>query len=122
AVLIVTVVIAPLTSRRRVLRLAAFAGSYLVMELAVLLIGAAVWTWYAATRRSTEWGDRTNATLLRKALASVVVAARYTVGFELVIDQKSMVPDPEDTAPLLVLCRHGGPGDSFAVAHLLLST
>jgi 1-acyl-sn-glycerol-3-phosphate acyltransferase len=121
-VTVLALIVAPLTSRRRVLRLAAFAGSYLVMELVVLVLGAVIWIWHFATRRSLEWWDRTNSTLLRKALASVVVAARRTVGFELVIDQKSMMPDPEDETPLLVLCRHGGPGDSFAVVHLLLST
>jgi 1-acyl-sn-glycerol-3-phosphate acyltransferase len=91
------------------------------MELVVLVFGAAIWIWYAATRQSAEWWDRTNSMLLRKALASIVAAARRTVGFELVIDEKSMIPDPEDETPLLVLCRHGGPGDSFAVVHLLLS-
>jgi 1-acyl-sn-glycerol-3-phosphate acyltransferase len=121
-VMVLALLVAPLTPRRRVLRLAAFAGSYLVMELVVLVLGAAVWIWRALTRRSMEWWDRTNSPLLRKALASIVAAARRTVGFELVIDQKSMMPSPKDASPLLVLCRHGGPGDSFAVVHLLLGT
>jgi 1-acyl-sn-glycerol-3-phosphate acyltransferase len=120
-VLVVALVLAPFTSRRRVLRLAALADSYLVMELLVLVTGTALWFWRTATRRSAGWWEAANFSILGRALAGVLAAAHRTVGFELMVDQKSTLPSPAEPAPLLVLCRHGGLGDSFAVANFLLN-
>src|ERR1700722_11950366 len=121
-VLVVALVLAPFPSRRRVLRLAALAACYLAMEVSVLVIGTALWLWRTATRRSVEWWEEVNFSVLSRALAGVLSAGRRTVGFELIVDQKSTMPNSADPAPLLVLCRHGGPGDSFAVANLLLNS
>jgi 1-acyl-sn-glycerol-3-phosphate acyltransferase len=118
----VALVFAPFTRRRRVLRLAALGAAYLVMELAVLTTGPAIWLWSVMTRRSAEWWEQKNFAVLRRALSMILRAARHTVGFELVVDEKSMVPEAAGTAPVLVLSRHGGPGDSFAVVHLLLTS
>jgi 1-acyl-sn-glycerol-3-phosphate acyltransferase len=120
-VVVVTLVIAPVTPRRRVLRLAAFGCVYLGMEIVVVVVETATWIWLVGTRRSPEWFEEVNFNVLRRALSAVLAGARRLLGFELVVDPKSMMPGPQDTAPLLVLCRHGGLGDSFAVVHLLLS-
>ncbi len=115
---------APFTRRRRLLRVAAFGLAYCFMELTVLVGAFGIWVrrprlgpwrgsqldWVAANQR-----------LLTKALGRILDAARRTVGFEVVVDELAG-PDPlADPRALLVVARHAGPGDSFALVHLLLA-
>lgn len=97
---------APFGRRRRVLRVSAFGLAYCGMELAVLARGLAP--------LPTGNDDQ----LLRWALGVVLGAARRTFGFTVEIEG----PGPasmEGEGPVLVLARHGGPGDSFSLAYLL---
>jgi 1-acyl-sn-glycerol-3-phosphate acyltransferase len=53
-------------------------------------------------------------------LALLIAAARPLLGFRVQVEE-SPARRSLDGRPLLVLARHGGPGDSFAIAELLLS-
>jgi 1-acyl-sn-glycerol-3-phosphate acyltransferase len=124
ATTIISALVAPLTSRRRVLRLAAFALSYTLVELASLTAAGFLWIRHAVpTRRRTRslrWIDA-NKILLAWALGQVLRAGHRFLGFRIeIVDSSDRTPLSEED-PVLVLARHGGPGDSFALVHLLLT-
>jgi 1-acyl-sn-glycerol-3-phosphate acyltransferase len=104
--------------RRRLLRVAVLGISYITIELVVL--AGFLGVWLVRPLRSRPWYDEANAGLLRWALDRIMSAGRRTVGFEMVVEE------PPDSAlasddPVLVLARHGGPGDSYSLVWLLLS-
>jgi 1-acyl-sn-glycerol-3-phosphate acyltransferase len=111
----------PLTRRRRVFRLCCFGCVYLVVELSV--VAACTWQWLrrlVGRRSRPEW-ITVHTRLLAWALTVLLRAADTLLHFR--VD----LTEPPDTAPLLghepvlVLARHGGPGDSLALVHLLLT-
>lgn len=115
----------PLDRRRRSLRFAAFAMAYGLMELYVL--GTAGWLW--ARRAAAHWAapageeswERAHRELLVRALGWLIGAARRCFGFSCAVSDRShdrLLYEPD---PVLVLARHGGPGDSFVLVHLLLT-
>ncbi len=117
----VAAVAAPLTRRRRLLRLALFGALYLAIDAGLVAGCAALWLRYpvAVLRDQARW-SRLHRGLLRRALSVLVAAAGPLLGFRVEVQEP---PDTELIAgsPLLVLARHGGPGDSFALVHLLMS-
>jgi 1-acyl-sn-glycerol-3-phosphate acyltransferase len=117
----VSALVAPLTQRRRVLRFALLFALYLTLD-AVLVVGcAALWARYPlASRRDPATWSRRHETLLRRSLAFLLAAARRLLGFRVVVEEP---PDQDRISgrPLLVLARHGGPGDSFALVEMLMS-
>jgi 1-acyl-sn-glycerol-3-phosphate acyltransferase len=68
-----------------------------------------------------ERWERAHQALLTHALGWVMGAARRCLGFNVVVSENSKDGVLRGTDPALVLARHGGPGDSFALVHLLLS-
>jgi 1-acyl-sn-glycerol-3-phosphate acyltransferase len=126
AVAVVTAALAaPYQSRKRPLRLAGFGLTYCVLELSVLTWAGVLWLRYPRAgrfRAGTEerWAD-SHETLLAWTLARILGAARCCFGFAVNIEA---VPDPASldlSDPILLLARHAGPGDSFALMHLLTS-
>jgi len=117
--------LAPLGRRRRVLRLAAFALNYCIVELTVIVGAGLLWLRHVVPgRHGVEWERRwvdANQGLLAWALGRVLGAARRFLGFEVVVVESSDPAGLAEVDPLLVLARHGGPGDSFALVHLLLT-
>jgi 1-acyl-sn-glycerol-3-phosphate acyltransferase len=123
-VAIVAALAAPLTRRRRVLRAAAFVGAYCLAELAALAGAGVAWLRRPAIGRpyrdDPDW-IAANQVLLTRALDRILGAARRCFGFDVVVTGG---PDPtalQGSEPVLVLARHAGPGDSFALVHLLLT-
>ena len=118
---IVGVLISPLSRRRPLFRLAAFAVIYLLLDACLVVCCAGLWLRYplAGRRDQAQW-SATHHALLRRALRLLVSASRPLFGFELRLQEP---PDAERIRgrPLLVLARHGGPGDSFALVDLLMS-
>ena len=113
------------TRRRRVLRLAAFALSYCLVELLVMCAAGLLWLRQATpgrggAARKQAW-ITANQRLLAWALGRVLDAARRFLGFEVVVVESSDKTAVASDDPVLVLARHGGPGDSFALVHLLLT-
>ncbi|HEY2505346.1 MAG TPA: 1-acyl-sn-glycerol-3-phosphate acyltransferase [Streptosporangiaceae bacterium] len=107
--------------RRRPLRVALFAALYLSVDALLVVCCAALWLRHPMTRRRDEmrW-SRAHQRLLAVALSVLVAAARPLFGFQVQVQEP---PDRERIAgrPLLVIARHGGPGDSFALTEMLMS-
>ena len=114
----------PLDPRARVARAAWFGAAYLVLDLRVVFSCFGLWVRQpAASQRDQGAWDEAHWALLEWALGSALAAGEREFGFRVVVDEPSpaavsAVPTQE---PLLVLARHAGPGDSFAIAHLLMA-
>lgn len=106
----------PFGSRRRALRIAWFGLVYCGMEVVVLTRGAGIWLRH---RRSTPEWEAANDRLLDWALATVLACARVRLGFTVVVEGDGSAAALDGEAPVLVLARHGGPGDSFSLVYLL---
>ena len=113
--------VAPLSRRRRPARLALFAALYLAVDVSLVAGCAALWLRFPrrAGRDPARW-TKAHRQLLSRALTVLVTAARPLLGFSVEVQEP---PDRDLIAgrPLLVLARHGGPGDSFALVQLLMS-
>jgi 1-acyl-sn-glycerol-3-phosphate acyltransferase len=122
AVAVVTIVAGVLAAlvdrRRRVLRLGAFAAVYLTVELVTLLGCLGLWPFRPF--RSDEWWEACHFRLLGWALGWIMAAGRTTMGFAVEVDGPVDAQPLAGSEPLLVLARHGGPGDSYALVWLLL--
>jgi 1-acyl-sn-glycerol-3-phosphate acyltransferase len=111
---------APFDRRLRLTRLALAAAAYCVVDAVLVVCCAALWLRSPVpTRRPASWLDA-HERLLRRALVVLLAVARPLLGFRVELED---VPDRAALAgrPLLVLARHGGPGDSLAIAEVLLS-
>ena len=111
----------PFGRRRRLSRLAAMAAVYLLVDVGMIVGCAALWLRHpVASRRPPAWADA-HEELLRRALALLMAASRPLLGFRVSLEELPGRGHLPAGRPLLVLARHGGPGDSFAIADLLLS-
>lgn len=111
--------------RRRLLRTALFALAYAAMEVVVLVAAGGLWLRRPRVGRLRSGSEAAWITahqrLLESALGWVLGAAHRCFGFDVVVTD---TPTPDAlvaSPPVLVLARHGGPGDSFALVHLLLT-
>jgi 1-acyl-sn-glycerol-3-phosphate acyltransferase len=105
--------------RRRLLRITLMGISYIVVEL-LALTGLAV-VWALRPFRPRRWYDGVNLRILAAALGAILSAGRVLVGFRVVVsDPPSLAPFVTDE-PVIVLARHGGVGDSYALVWLLAS-
>jgi 1-acyl-sn-glycerol-3-phosphate acyltransferase len=122
---ILGILAAPLTSRRRALRLSAFALNYCAVELVAIVAAGFLWLRRALPGRlglaSEEEWTMAHESLLGWALGRVLSAGRRCLGFHVVVADSSDATALTGDHPVLVLARHGGPGDSFALVHLLLT-
>jgi 1-acyl-sn-glycerol-3-phosphate acyltransferase len=122
---VIAAVLAPVARRRRVLRMAAFALNYCIVELVVVFAAGPLYLRHvvAGRRRAGSEASWVNANqrLLAWALGRVLGAAGRFLGFEVVVVETSDRSGLAEIDPVLVLARHGGPGDSFALVHLLLT-
>jgi 1-acyl-sn-glycerol-3-phosphate acyltransferase len=114
---VVGLLVAAIDKRARLLRSAAMLGVYAGMEAVVLILMLATWILRAAhvvaedsDRRAVGW-----------ALSKLLSAARALCGFQVELEEPSNLGPFEQRDPVLVLARHGGIGDSFALVHLLLT-
>jgi 1-acyl-sn-glycerol-3-phosphate acyltransferase len=117
---LVGLVLVPFSRRRRVVRIGAMGVAYLGVELAALTALG----WVALRRRSRPeaWWEDANARVLAWALGVILGAGARCVGFVVEVDDSPHTRPAalDDADPLLVLARHGGPGDSVALVWLLL--
>lgn len=124
AATVVGLLVAPFGSRRRPLRVAAFGLAYCLTELGALVAIAALWLRRPHIGRwrvgSEEQWTAAHEALLARTLGRVLAAARACAGFRVELSGTEAATLLEEE-PVLVLARHGGPGDSFALVHLLLT-
>jgi 1-acyl-sn-glycerol-3-phosphate acyltransferase len=117
----VSAIAAPVTKRRRALRFALLFALYLIMDAVLVIWSAALWLRSPLpSRRDPATWSRRHEALLRRSLAVLLGAARRLLGFRVEVEEP---PDLGRLSghPLLVLARHGGPGDSFALVEMLMS-
>jgi len=117
----IAALVTPLSHRRRLPRMFLFGALYLAVNAGLVLCCAACWLRYplASLRDEARW-SALHVVLLRRALSVVVTGARKLLGFRVEVQEP---PDSHRIIgrPLLLLARHGGPGDSFALVELLMS-
>jgi 1-acyl-sn-glycerol-3-phosphate acyltransferase len=120
AVAAIATLVAPLSRRRRLPRLCLFGALYLTVNASLVLCCAGCWLRYPLPSRDQARWSRLHEVLLRRALSLLITAARPLLGFRVVVQEP---PDSHRITgrPLLLLARHGGPGDSFALVELLMS-
>jgi 1-acyl-sn-glycerol-3-phosphate acyltransferase len=122
---LIGVVLAPLGSRKRPLRVAAFGLAYCAMELVVIALAGWLWLRRMVSRLTStyaeDWWIDSHQRLLAGALEWVLGAAGHCFDFKVIVSDASKDESLRLEEPLLVLARHGGPGDSFVLVHLLLS-
>jgi 1-acyl-sn-glycerol-3-phosphate acyltransferase len=111
----------PLSRRRRPLRLGVFGAFYLLVDACLVICCAALWLRHPLPRRRDpdRW-SRAHLRLLGRALSLLLGAAGRLLGFEVDVQEPPGVLAITGR-PLLVMARHGGPGDSFALADLLVT-
>ena len=117
------VLVGALTGRRQPTIVARLIVSYFAHELAVLIACGALWTVTGAGRMiSTPRSQRLHWGLLRWYAAGLAAAGRSSLGIDVVSDVPPEAARAlESDAPLIVLSRHAGPGDTIFIADQLLS-
>jgi 1-acyl-sn-glycerol-3-phosphate acyltransferase len=95
------------------------------MELVVLLMSGGLWVRRLGAKlfgndSESKWVNSHQA-LLAQALGWVLWSGRKCLGFEVTVSGASTDAILAGRDPVLVLARHGGPGDSFVMVHLLLT-
>jgi 1-acyl-sn-glycerol-3-phosphate acyltransferase len=111
---------APFTRRRRLLRFAVLGLAYVWMDVGLVL--GCFWFWLrqpGARRDAQLWRDR-HAALLGRLLSQLMQVAGRVLGYRVELVGRPIELDP--SRPLIMLARHGGPGDSFTLVHLLVTT
>ncbi len=118
--LIVAAAASPLIAGRlRPLRVLWMSLLHLVFESALLL--AMFGLWLAAGfgyARHAPWYQRAHYALVRWYLRAMFAEARRVLRLRIEVDGPA--PDAYPGQPLIVLCRHAGPGDSFILTHALI--
>lgn len=122
-VLALSVLLLPFDRRRRLFRLTCWALTYLALDVWLVLAGAVLWLRFLRRRGAEDerrW-TAANRGLLQTALVRLMAVSRRSVGFSVEIDPD--VPPMRDVRrPVLLLARHAGPGDSFALVWLILDS
>jgi len=120
AVLLFAGVCAPFSRHQRLLRATAFALVYVYLDVGLML--AACWYWLRSPGRHRDlavWHAQHSA-LLGRALSRLMSVAGTLFGYRVELIGRDLMLDPVN--PLVMLARHAGPGDSFTLVHLLITT
>ena len=104
---------------RRVLRITVMGMAYIVIELSALISLGLVWA--VRPFRPRSWYDSVNLRILTVALGAILSAGRVLVGFRIVVNDPPALAPFDTNEPVVVLARHGGIGDSYALVWLLAS-
>ncbi|MCB0914952.1 MAG: 1-acyl-sn-glycerol-3-phosphate acyltransferase [Actinobacteria bacterium] len=100
----------------RPLRLFCFAYVYLVVEVVGLIAALGHWV-RAGGATATDTAQARNHALLGDCLTVLLTAAEYFFSLD-IESHPSESAEPE--APMIVVSRHAGPGDSFLLVHRLI--
>jgi 1-acyl-sn-glycerol-3-phosphate acyltransferase len=118
-VLLVSGVFAPISRKKRLLRVSAFALVYLYLDVRLMLDSLWYWLRSPGRRRDVRAWRAQHSELLGRALSRLIRVARTLVGYQVELVGRDLHLDPVN--PLVVLARHAGPGDSFTLVHLLIT-
>jgi 1-acyl-sn-glycerol-3-phosphate acyltransferase len=119
---VLTVALSPFTpGRLRPLRLLWLATVYLLVEAYLLVVLFGLWlvSGFGWKVRGPSF-QRLHYRLCGAVLRTLYQQARWVLRLSVRIEGTDPTSAPKDR-PLLVLCRHAGPGDSFLLAHALIN-
>ncbi|WP_228375060.1 1-acyl-sn-glycerol-3-phosphate acyltransferase [Demequina iriomotensis] len=120
-VVIAAVVSLALPGRMRLTRIVWLAGFYLLWDAACVIALAGLWVWHGfGTGIRSERSQRRHLALARGMLRFLFSQVRWTLRLEIDLedaDLDAIAPG----RPLIVVCRHAGPGDSFIIVDALLN-
>jgi len=119
-VLLLAGVAAPFTRKQRLLRVAVFAAVYLYLDVSLLVVSLWYWLRNPGWRRDVRTWRAQHSALLGRALTRLISLARTLFGYRVELVGQDLRIDPHNA--LVVLARHAGPGDSFTLVHLLVTT
>ncbi len=119
--LIVAAALSPLLPGRwRALRLGWIVLLYLSVEVVLLVVLAGLWLASGFGRRlRTPYFEGIHYDLVQGTLWVLVREAQRVL--RLTIETVGPTPDAHPGRPILVACRHAGPGDSFTLIHALMN-
>lgn len=119
--LLVAAVLSPLLPGHwRALRLLWLAIVYLTCES--LLLATMLGLWFASgfgRRIRTPYFEGVHYDLVQGMLGLIFIEAKRVLRLEIV--PQGPAPDAHPGRPILVCCRHAGPGDSFTLIHTLMA-
>jgi 1-acyl-sn-glycerol-3-phosphate acyltransferase len=118
--LLVAIVLSPLVpGRLRPLRILSIALCYLVLEAVLLLVLFGLWAASGFGRRiRTAYFEGVHYDLTEGFLVAFVRQAQWVARMR--VETVGPAPEAWHGTPLLVCCRHAGPGDSFMLVYALL--
>jgi 1-acyl-sn-glycerol-3-phosphate acyltransferase len=118
--LIVAAALAPvLPGRWRALRLLWMLVVYITLESVLLVVLFGLWVASCFGRRiRTPYFEGIHYDLVQGVMWVLFAEARRVLALRIVTDGPS--PDAYPGAPIIVACRHAGPGDSFTLIHALM--
>jgi 1-acyl-sn-glycerol-3-phosphate acyltransferase len=103
--------------RARLLRIAVMVGIYAALDLTVVVLMFMI----SLRRLGGAGNENSEAKTVGRALGIFLGAARAVCGFRIELEEPPTLEPFECADPVLVLARHGGLGDSFALVHLLIT-
>jgi 1-acyl-sn-glycerol-3-phosphate acyltransferase len=105
--------------RTRPLRLLLLVVGYLALEVAALVALGVLWVWagFGRTIRAPA-SERRHYVLVRIFLERLYWLVKRVLHLSVRVDGPA--PEAYRDRPLIVFCRHAGPGDSFLIVHALL--
>lgn len=115
--LVAGVISVPLDRRARLVRISLMGSAYLILEWIGLALLAGLWVLRPLWGRARA--ERAEVAVVGWVLGRVLGAARRIVRFSVALDEPAAAGPFGDPDPVLVLARHGGIGDSFALVWLL---
>jgi 1-acyl-sn-glycerol-3-phosphate acyltransferase len=118
--LVVAAALAPvLPGRWRPLRLLWMLVVYLTMESVLLVVLLGLWLSSGFGRRiRTPYFEGIHYDLVQGVMWVLFAEARRVLALQIVTDGPT--PDAHPGTPIIVACRHAGPGDSFTLVHALM--
>ena len=116
---VLAMIVAPVSRHRRLLRFAVFGLSYVVLDLGLLFGSIGLWLAHPLPNRNARRWQQQHCALLQWALGRLMGVARRTLGFT--VEISPIGPIADHGAPLIVLARHAGPGDSFTLVQLIMA-
>ena len=119
-VALVAAALSPLTHRRRAMRIAGFGANYLMTDMASVGVCGWLWVRRLTARDEAAWWEDAHYDLLRWALGRALRDAGDLFAFRVDVSEPEGAAAMAGDGPVLVLSRHGGPGDSFVVVHTLI--
>ncbi|WP_296667577.1 1-acyl-sn-glycerol-3-phosphate acyltransferase [Demequina sp.] len=121
AVAVAAIVSWALPGRLRITRVVWLAGLYLMWDAFNVVALAALWVWFGfGWRIRTERSLRAHYLFTSAMLRLLFEQVRWTLRLEIEIEDADLDSIARGK-PVIVVCRHAGPGDSFIIVDALLN-